>query len=102
MDPWQLQAALDSCPWQVTSVVSGGARGVDRMGELYAQIHRLPCDVCAANWNLYGKSAGYKRNVEMANNAEALIALWDGVSRGTGHMINIARAKGLKVHVHTV
>ena len=54
----------------------------------------------AAEWNRFGKSAGYKRNVVMAENAEALLAIWDGTSKGTGHMINIAKERGLKVVVY--
>ena len=50
-----------------------------------------------AKWDLYGKSAGYKRNVEMANNADMLIAFWDGTSKGTKHMINIMHEQNKKV-----
>ena len=95
-----VKCAFDACGWNVTSVVSGTARGADQMGELVAKdkgisVHRFPAD-----WDKYGKSAGYKRNVQMAENAEALIAVWDGKSRGTGHMIDIAKSKGLRVYVH--
>jgi hypothetical protein len=48
---------------------------------------------------MYGKSAGYKRNHEMLAAATGLIAFWDGRSRGTAHMIHIAREAGLKVVV---
>jgi hypothetical protein len=78
-------------------IVSGVANGADRLGERYANerghlIKRYPAD-----WDKYGKSAGYRRNAEMANYAGALIAFWDGTSRGTSHMINLAREKGLKL-----
>ena len=90
-------------------IVSGTANGADKLGEQYADdlelvyatktcgtfedlngnhadasIKRFPAD-----WNKHGKSAGYKRNQEMGNYADALIAFWDGASRGTHHMINI-------------
>ena len=58
--------------------------------------------IMEADWETYGKSAGYRRNVDMAESADALVALWDGVSNGTKHMINIARQKGLRVHVKIV
>ncbi len=55
-----------------------------------------------AAWDTYGLKAGYIRNEEMADNADALIAIWDGKSRGTKHMIDIATRKGLRVYIHEV
>ena len=54
-----------------------------------------------AEWDKYGKSAGYRRNQDMANVAEALIAIRVGgeASKGTTHMINIAKAKNLQIYV---
>jgi len=52
-----------------------------------------------AEWNKFGKAAGPKRNKEMAIAADALIAFWDGKSRGTKNMIELAKQKGLKVKV---
>lgn len=52
-----------------------------------------------ADWDLYGKSAGFKRNVQMAKYADALVAFWDGVSSGTKHMIETAQKMGLDVRV---
>ena len=80
-------------------VISGTARGADQMGERYArergfQLRRFPAD-----WEQYGKSAGHIRNAKMADNADALIAFWDGESRGTKNMIDNARRKGLAVRV---
>ena len=91
--------AVRRCGFSVTAVVSGGARGVDKLGERFAKEFKLPYEVYEAKWDWYGKSAGYKRNMEMANNAEALIAIWDGKSAGTKHMIQIAKDKGLKTFV---
>lgn len=99
---WALQAAIDSCPWIIGRVVCGGARGVDRMGELWAQYHGIPIDYYPADWKRYGNSAGPKRNVDMANNADALIAVWDNISWGTRHMINQAFIKELPTVVHLV
>lgn len=69
------------------------------MGERYArergfQLRRFPAD-----WEQYGKSAGHIRNAKMADNADALIAFWDGESKGTKNMIDNARRKGLAVRV---
>lgn len=84
----------------ITEVVSGTARGVDRLGEQWARNMEIPVHRMPANWDLYGKSAGYRRNEEMAKYADVLVAIWDGQSRGTKHMINLAANYGLKVYVH--
>lgn len=99
-DKRYLLAALAACGWIPTTVISGAARGADRLGEVWAAEFKVPCERFPADWDRYGKSAGYRRNEQMADNAEALIALWDGESRGTKHMIDIAKRKGLRVHVH--
>lgn len=80
-------------------VISGHAAGADTLGERYAQERGLPLDAHPADWKAHGKSAGYVRNKEMAEVADALIAFWDGVSRGTKNMINLAKSKGLKVAI---
>ena len=84
----------------VSEIVSGGARGVDRFGEQLAKARGIPLNVKPANWDKYGKSAGYIRNKEMAEYADALLALWDGESRGTKHMIDLAKKNNLKVHIY--
>jgi len=80
-------------------ILSGRARGADTLGENYGVSKGIRVDVYPANWDKYGKSAGYRRNAEMANDADALVAFWDGKSRGTMHMINLAKEKGLQVRV---
>lgn len=98
-----LEKTIDESGFEITEVVCGGARGVDDLGRKWAgNGNRIPVKLFPANWDLFGKSAGYKRNVEMAYYAEALIALWDGESRGTKHMIDIAKSKGLKVFVKII
>lgn len=81
----------------ITKVVSGTCRGADLLGEKYAEENRLEIIRCPANWNKHGKSAGYKRNVEMADIAEQLIAFHKNGSKGTQHMINIAKSKNLNI-----
>jgi hypothetical protein len=81
----------------ITEIVSGAARGADYLGELYAIKNKLKINVFPALWDTFGKSAGYKRNVVMADNADGLVALWDGISRGTKHMVDIAIAKKIPV-----
>lgn len=80
-------------------IVCGKARGADRMGELAANQLGLPVAEFPADWDKFGKSAGYKRNTQMAEYADELLAFWDGKSRGTQHMIEIMQARGKPVHI---
>ena len=75
----------------VNYIISGGARGADRMGEMYAHKHGKDLRIIKPNWHpngIYNPSAGYDRNEVMAEDAHALIAIWDGESNGTKHMID--------------
>lgn len=80
-------------------VVSGTARGADSLGERYAREREYRIEQYPADWKTHGKSAGYIRNCQMAKVGNALIAFWDGQSRGTKNMIEIAQQNGLQVHV---
>lgn len=91
--------AVQASEFHVTEVVSGMARGVDRLGLKYAKHYNLSAKHVPADWQKHGKAAGFIRNVEMAEYADALIAVWDGKSHGTAHMIAEARKRGLKVFV---
>lgn len=82
-----------------TAIICGDARGADTLGKRYAKERNIPVELFPAEWNKYGNRAGYLRNTQMANNADALIAFWDGKSRGTGNMIEIARKKNLPVRI---
>lgn len=94
-----IEEAVQHCGWAPSVVISGTARGADRLGELWAGRHQIPVERFPADWDRYKKAAGYRRNEQMADHAEALIAIWNGQSPGTKHMIDIARRKGLRVYV---
>lgn len=81
-------------------IVSGGARGADALGERYAKEKGYSVKRFPAEWERYGKRAGPRRNEAMAEYADALLAYWDGESRGTKNMIELAKASGLKVGVY--
>jgi hypothetical protein len=80
-------------------IVSGHARGADTLGEKYAQDEGFALEIYPAQWKKLGKQAGYRRNEQMAEVADALIAFWDGSSKGTKHMIDIMNEKNLLVRV---
>ena len=71
------------------TIISGDARGADTLGAKYAYDNGWPVEHYPADWDRWGKSAGYRRNYDMAKEADALVAFWDGKSRGTKHMIEI-------------
>jgi ribA/ribD-fused uncharacterized protein len=81
-------------------IVSGHAKGADLLGEKYAIEHNLPGESYPADWEHYGKQAGYIRNELMAQNADVLVAFWNGTSKGTEHMIRTM--KSLKKPVRIV
>lgn len=80
-------------------IVCGMARGADTLGEKYAKARGYEVRYFPAEWEKYGKSAGYRRNEQMAQNADALVAFWDGSSRGTAHMIDLAKKYNLQIRV---
>ncbi len=97
-----IRRAVGDSGFKITEIVSGCAHGVDATAEalapeLHCTIRRFPAD-----WGKFGKRAGYLRNTEMAQHADALIAIWDGKSPGTKHMLDIAAKHGLAVFLQIV
>lgn len=80
-------------------VVSGGAGGADSLAERYAEEHGLGTIIHKADWDKYGKSAGYIRNKRIVEDCHAMIAFWDGESRGTKHSIDLAKQAGKVVKI---
>lgn len=100
-----IQDLLRDTEYFNVSIISGTARGADQLGERFAKevgfrVYRFPAD-----WEKLGRRAGYVRNSEMAkfavaeNNKSVLIAFWDGKSKGTKHMIDLAIKNNLEVHI---
>ena len=83
---------------EITEVVSGGAGGVDSLGERWAFDGEICVKRFSANWSRYGPSAGPRRNREMAEYADALILVWDGKSRGSANMLAEAKKRNLMIY----
>lgn len=78
-------------------IVSGGARGADKLGERYASENGIGIARFVPDWDGLGKRAGFVRNQDMGNYGDTLVAFWDGQSKGTRHMIEFAIKRGLNV-----
>lgn len=117
-----VEKAISQSGFEITEVVSGGARGADKMGELWARANDVPIKIFKAEWynikakdarvkerqnpwtkrmEKYNANAGFSRNQQMADYADALIALQpDGPTDGTQDMIRRAKANDLKIHIY--
>lgn len=98
----QVKDVVNKCPFvdEISVVLSGGANGVDKLGELWAKENGVPVILFPADWNgPMKKRAGFLRNIQMAENADACIGIWDGRSVGTEHMMKLAKKKKLKLFV---
>ena len=83
----------------ICEIVCGEAKGADALGRDLAESYGIPVASFPAAWKDQGRNAGYIRNTAMAEYADVLVAFWDGSSKGTKHMIDIALAKRIEVHV---
>lgn len=84
---------------EINEVVCGCAKGADTLGRDWAEDKDIPVELFPADWDKHGKAAGYIRNKQMAEYATHLIAFWDGESRGTKHMIDLAKEYGLEIRI---
>ena len=82
-------------------IVCGEARGADLLGRRYGEELGFEVESFPAEWDKFGKSAGYRRNVDMAVRADRVLAYWDGKSKGTKHMIDIVTKKGKELWVRS-
>lgn len=82
-----------------TAIISGMARGADLLGAQYAWEHGIPLLEFPADWSRLGKRAGMLRNLQMLDAADAVVAFWDGQSKGTHHTITEAKRRGLPMRV---
>lgn len=74
----------------ITHIVSGGARGADSLGERWANAHNVPTIILKPDWSI-GKSAGFKRNIDIIKECDICIAFWDGLSKGTEHSLKLCK-----------
>ena len=85
---WKMLDDLQT-KYNIIEIISGGARGADSYGEAYADYHHIKKTIFPAEWDKYGKKAGYLRNIDIIKNCDVCIAFWDGESRGTSHDLDL-------------
>lgn len=81
------------------AVISGGAKGADTLAAQYARENNLELVVFIPDWDKFGRSAGFKRNIDIIDNCDVCFAFWDGKSRGTKHDIELCGQKGKKCYI---
>lgn len=97
-----VKTAIEESQFTLSAVVSGGCKGVDALGERYADEMNIPLHLYLPDWSNEGKAAGPIRNRRMAENADALVAIWDGKSRGTKNMIETAEKHKLFTYIKMI
>ena len=86
-------------PKETTEIVSGGARGIDACAREYALRHGLKLTEYLPEYSRYGRAAPLKRNITIIENADLVLAFWDGVSRGTKYVIDNCKKRNIPVEV---
>lgn len=86
-------------PDDVTEIVSGGAKGVDTCAREFALAHGIRLTEFLPDYKRYGRGAPLKRNLLIVENADLVLAFWDGASHGTKHTIDYAKKIGVPVRL---
>lgn len=90
---------LDLYKEKISVIVTGGAKGVDKIAENWAIINNIPFVIHSPNWSKFGKSAGIIRNRSIANECDHCVAFWDGLSKGTKSTIDMCIKQKKKVDI---
>ena len=86
-------------PVDVTEIVSGGARGIDTCARNYAIRNGIKITEFLPQYDKYGRGALLKRNLQIIDYSDMVIAFWDGKSRGTRYVIENCKKRNKKVTV---
>ena len=92
----------DYLPVEVTEIVSGGAKGVDTSAREYAKEHGIKLTEFLPEYSRYKRGAPLKRNIQIVEYADMVLAFWDGQSRGTKYVIDYCKQQGIPLKIYTV
>ena len=84
----------------VATVLSGGERGAGLAVERWAEAKGVELEVYLSDWKRHKYRASHVRNEEMAKDADAMIALWDGKNPTISHLMSLMEAKKKPVYIH--
>lgn len=84
---------------KIDTIVSGGAKGADTLGEKWANENNKKTLIFLPEWDKYGKSAGYIRNNDIVKNSDGVIAFWDGRSKGTQHSFSLCKQLEIPIKI---
>lgn len=93
-----VEEAVRASGFEITEVVSGRSGTVDLTGEAWAKARGIPIQPFPADWHTFGKSAGPRRNTQMADYAEGLVLLWTGTGRGSADIKRKCQLRGLRIY----
>lgn len=86
-------------PVECDEIVTGGARGIDTCAMSYARENGISLTVLHPDYKRYGRGAPIVRNREIIAQADLVVAIWDGNSRGTKNVIDECRKTGVEARV---
>ena len=94
-----LENLKDYLPDDTTEIVSGGAKGVDADAKEYATQNQIPITEFLPDYQRYGRGAPLKRNIQIIDYADIVLAVWDGKSRGTKFVIDQCKKKNIPLRI---
>lgn len=89
-------------PQNTSTIISGGAEGIDTQAEKYASENNIPIIIFKPYYDKFRRNAPLKRNEEIVNASDIVIAIWDGQSKGTKYTIDYAKKKGKEIQVYII
>ncbi len=98
-DNYKLLCEILKTEDSIIEIISGGARGADSLAKKYAKENNIKLIEFIPDWDTFGKSAGFRRNIDIVTRANKIIAFWDGVSKGTKHSINLAKKQNKEIKI---
>ena len=90
----------DYLPIETTEIISGGARGVDASAREYALRHGLKLTEYLPKYERYGRAAPLRRSIAIIENADLVLAFWDGASRGTKYVIDNCKKRNIPIQIY--
>lgn len=92
----------DYLPFDTTEIVSGGAKGIDSIASVYAHGHGIELTLFLPEYKRFGKAAPLRRNLQIIEYADIVLAFWDGKSRGTKYVIDNCKKAGKECRIYMV